>query len=236
MDYYAEDSELSSYGLDDPSAVVSITYTPVQEDSEDEDASDEEIEEQKFEYEVGTSDDAYYAKLKDSNIIYSISEDVYHAAVNASYDELKPDEVVLLDWDTVDSIEMEYDGNVYTVDVESDGDDGYTCTFNDTEVDFQDVLDQISGITIAQESDDEEEEDSFPDKDPELNNNKEELSITFHRNTEDYSTVELVFYQYNGSYCISVLNGDEMNYTDRSSVVDLKEAINSVILDSESEE
>lgn len=117
--------------------------------------------------------------------------------------------MILLDWDTVESIE----------------------------VDFQDVLDQISAITVAEESDaEEEDENTFPDKEPELNNNKAELSLTFHRNTDEYSTVELDFYQYDGSYCISVLNGDEMNYTDRSSVVDLKEAVNSVILDSETEE
>lgn len=60
-------------------------------------------------------------------------------------------------------------------------------------------------------------------------------TFTFHRNTDEYKTVELEFYQYDGSYCISVLNGEEMNYTDRSSVVDLKEEINSVILDSDPE-
>ena len=236
VDYYAEDSELSSYGLENPSASVSVTYIPP-EDEDDENNSDKENKNEKFEYEIGTANDAYYAKLKDSNIIYSISEEVYNAAVNASYEELKPDEVVLLDWDTVESIEVEYDGNIYTVDVESDGEDGYNCTFNDKEVDFQDVLDQISAITVAEESDEEEEdENKFPDKEPELNNNKAELSLTFHRNTDEYSTVELDFYQYDGSYCISVLNGDEMNYTDRSAVVDLKEAVNSVILDSETEE
>ena len=233
VDYYAEDSELSSYGLEEPSASVSITYTPVKEDKN---SSDEESQKQKFEYEIGTANGAYYGKLKDSNIIYSISEDDYNVAVKASYEELKPDEVVLLDWDTVESIEMEYDGNTYTVDVESDGEDGYNALFNDKEVDFQDVLDQITGITVAEESDEEDKENNFPDEEPKLNNNKEEMSITFHRNTDKYSTVELDFYQYDGSYCISVLNGKEMNYTDRSSVVNLKEAVNSVVLDNELKE
>lgn len=213
MDYYAEDSELSSYGLDEPDAEVSIVYTPAEEEDDSEDADSEESSEettddstdsaeQTFSYEVGTADSAYYAKLKDSNIVYSISEDVYNAAVNASYDELKPDEIVLLDWDTVDSVEIELDGNVYTVDLESNEDD----------------------------------ETSVPEEEPALSNNKTELSLTFHRNTEEYSTVEVVFYQYNGSYCIAALNGDELNYVDRSAVVDLKEAVNSVILDSTSGE
>ncbi len=245
VDYYADDSELESYGLKEPAATVSITYKPMEEDadsSEDgsEDGSDDaeaadDAEDQIFEYEVGTSDNAYYAKLVDSNIVYTISEEVYSAAVNASYEKLKPDEVILLDWDTVDSIEMELDGNVYTVDLEKDGDDAYKYTLNGAEVEFDDVLDQILNITAAVDSADDEEDD-LPDEEPALNGNKSELKLTFHRNTDEYQTVELEFYQYDGSHCISVLDGDEMNYTDRSPVIDLKEAINSVILDSESGE
>ena len=167
--------------------------------------------------------------------MYTISEEVYNAAVNASYEKLKPDEVILLDWDTVDSIEMEFDGNVYTVDLEKDGDDAYKYTLNGAEVEFDDVLDQILNITVAVDSADDEEDD-LPEEEPALSGNKSELKLTFHRNTDEYQTVELEFYQYDGSHCISVLNGDEMNYTDRSPVIDLKEAINSVILDSESGE
>lgn len=232
VDYYAEDSELSSYGLDEPDAEVSIVYTPAEEEDDSENADSDE---QTFSYEVGTADGAYYAKLTDSNIVYSISEDVYNAAVDAAYDELKPDEVVLLDWDTVDSVEIELDGNVYTVDIESNEDDEYTYTFGDSEIEFQDVLDQLSDITIPEEST-EDDESSVPEEEPALSNNKTELSLTFHRNTEEYSTVEVVFYQYNGSYCIAALNGDELNYVDRSAVVNLKEAVNSVILDSTSGE
>lgn len=232
VDYYAEDSELSSYGLDEPDAEVSIVYTPAEEEDDSENADSDE---QTFSYEVGTADGAYYAKLTDSNIVYSISEDVYNAAVDAAYDELKPDEVVLLDWDTVDSVEIELDGNVYTIDIESNEDDEYTYTFGDSEIEFQDVLDQLSDITIPEEST-EDDETSVPEEEPALSNNKTELSLTFHRNTEEYSTVEVVFYQYNGSYCIAALNGDELNYVDRSAVVNLKEAVNSVILDSTSGE
>ena len=67
-------------------------------------------------------------------------------------------------------------------------------------------------------------------------NCRKSLSLTFHWNTEENKEVELVFYQYNGSYCISVLNGEETNCVARESVVDLKEARNSVILDTNYEE
>lgn len=221
-DYYAEDSELSNYGLEEPAAEVSIVYTPVQE--EDEEETSETGEEQEFSYQVGTANDTYYARLTDSNIIYTISQEVYDAAVNASYEELKPDEVILLDWSTVDSIDIEFDGNVYSVDVENGGEEDAVYTFNDSEITFEDILEELSEITLSE------------DQEAELRDNKEELALTFHRNTEENTTVELVFYQYNGSYCISVLNGQETNCVDREAVVDLKEAINSVILDTNYEE
>lgn len=228
VDYYADDTELEYYGLSKPAATVTIIYKPAEDDSDGD-------EDQIFEYEVGMADNAYYARLADSDIVYSINEEVYRAAVNASYDKLKPDEVVLLDWDTVDSIDVELDGDVYTVDVEKDGEDGYKCTLDGSEVDFDGVLDQILNITAAEDSAD-DDEDNLPEEEPAPGSNKSELKFTFHRNTDKYKTVELEFYQYDGSYCVSVLNGDEMNYTDRSPVIDLKEAVNSVILDSESGE
>lgn len=229
VDYYADNTELEYYGLSDPSATVSIIYKPASDEEDSEES--ENAEDQVFEYEVGSSDNAYYAKLVDSDIVYSISEDVYLAAVNASYDKLKPDEVILLDWDTVDSIDMELDGNVYTVELEKDGDDEYKYTLDGKEVEFADILDQLLNITVSGDSDD-GDEDNLPEEEPEPGSNKTELKFIFHRNTDEYQTVELEFYQYDGSYCISVLDGDEMNYTDRSPVIDLKEAVNSVILDS----
>ena len=208
VDYYTEDSELSDYGLDDPDAVVTVGYT------------DEDGEEQEFAYEIGESGGSYYAKLKDSTIVYSIEEDVYNGAVDASYDELKPDEVILLDWDTVDGNDIEVDANTYSVDISGSEEDGYTYTLDGSEIEFGDVLDDLEALTI-----DSEEEAADPGE------NKTELSLTFHRNTDTWETVELDFYQYNGTYCISVLNGEETNCVNREDVVDLKESINTIMLD-----
>lgn len=230
VDYYADDTELGNYGLAEPDATVSVAYEPAkEEDAEETEDSEENGEEtQKFEYEVGAVDDVYYARLTGSNIVYRISEDLYQAAVNVSYEELKPDEVVLLDWDTVESIEVELDGNVYTIGLEKDDEDAYIYTLENEEIEFGDILDRLSEITIAEETDDED----VPETEPSLSGNRSEMSLIFHRNTESYQTVELEFYQYDGSYCISVLNGEELNYTSRTAVVDLKEAVNAVILDS----
>lgn len=217
VDYYAEESEIAAYGLDDPDAVVTISY------------EDEDGETQQFIYEVASVDGSYYGRAQDSTVVCSISQDVYDTVVNASYDELRPEEVILLDWDTVDSIDIEIDGNTYTVEIAHGGEDeDDTYTLNGEEVEFGDVLDDLLAMTRA--DDDELEEAGLGDA--EAGDNKEEISLTFHRNTEEYSTVELDLYQYNGTYCISVLNGEESNYVSRESVVSLKEAVNTIVLDS----
>ena len=213
VDYYADDTELKSYGLLDPAATAAITYQPEGEEAKT------------FTFEVGTANDAYYGKLADSSMVYSISQEVYNAAVNASYDQLKPYELILLDWDTVDSIELELDGNVYTVEVEKEGDEEYSYQYQDSEISLGDALDNLLDLTVS-------DDENVPEEEPALSGNKSELKLTFHRNTDKYKTVELELYQYDGSYCISVLNGEEMHYTSRSGVASLKEAINSAILDS----
>lgn len=157
------------------------------------------------------------SELKDSSIIYTVEQEVYDAAVNASYEELKPDEAILLDWDTVESIEIEMDGSTYSIGVQSNGEDEYTYTFDDSEAEFGDALDELENISID------------PEEEAELNDNKAELSLTFRRNTEEYSTVELDFYQHNGTYCIAVLDGEVTGCVAREDVVSLKEAVNAAV-------
>ena len=210
------------------------TGIPAEKDDEGSGASDKK----EFKYYVGEADGAYYARLKNSRIIYNITEEAYSAVADASYESLEPDEVILLDWDTVDSIEAEIDGSVYTVEMEKDDDDGYSYTVDGVAAAFDNVIDAIDGLTIASDESDEsesaggEEEDTIkvPEEKPDADGRDVELKLTFHRNTEENSKIELTFYRYNGSWCVSSLNGEYVNYTDRESVVDLKEAINSAIL------
>lgn len=101
-----------------------------------------------------------------------------------------------------------------------------SCALSGKEYQFADVLEELSSVTTAEDL----------EKQPELGDNKEELVLTFHRNTDDYTAVELIFYQYDGSYCIPVLDGVQLDCVSREDVISLKEAINSVILDSENGE
>ncbi|MGI6010399.1 MAG: DUF4340 domain-containing protein [Ruminococcus sp.] len=218
-------SDAYTYYLDNDGEYQNLDNDNTEEESDAaEESAEKEDDESAFIYEIGSKDGEYYARLQDSRMVYRISSEVYDAAMNASYDELKPDEVILLDWDTVDTIDIESEGSIYTVALESNDDGEFTYTFNNMEIEFENVLDELSSITIDEETE------------TELGDNKEELTLTFHRNTDTYSSVELTFYQYDGSYCISVLNGEVINCVNREEVISLKEDINSIILDSNSEE
>ena len=65
----------------------------------------------------------------------------------------------------MDSIEIEFDGNVYAVEVENGGEEDAVYTFNDSEMEFGDILEQLSQITISE------------DQEAELSDNKEELAL-----------------------------------------------------------
>lgn len=214
VDYNAGEEELSDYGLDKPEAAVSVTY-------ENDDAGEEV-----FEYELGTKGEKYYARLKDSNMIYSIGEAVYNAAVNASYAELKPDELILLDMDTVESIDVNIDGEEYNVTVGKAGEDRFKYELDGEDIEFAGVIDKLFEMTSAGDEDEAPEGEAAADEE-----SVSELSLLFNRSTEGYEKVEIVFYRYDGKWCISSLNDTEKVYTLREDVVELKEMINSLVLD-----
>ena len=47
---------------------------------------------------------------------------------------------------------------------------------------------------------------------------------------ENFSQVEIVFYRYDGSNCLATVDGDSFALVSRSSVVDLMEAVNAIVL------
>ena len=218
VDYNAGEEERSDYGLDKPDAAVSVTYE-----------NDDAVEEV-FEYELGTNGEKFYARLKDSDMIYSIDQTVYDAAVNASYDELRPDELILLDMGTVESIDIHIDNEEYNVTVEKDGEDEFKYKLDGKDIEFADVIDKLFEMTSAGDGDEAPEGEAPADEGSVM-----ELSILFNRSTEEYEKVEIVFYRYDGKWCISSLNDNEKAYTIREDVVELKEMINSIMLDAAAE-
>ena len=71
--------------------------------------------------------------------------------------------------------------------------------------------------------------DSFTD---ELPSEVEEIGLTLYLDNENFPTVEVRLYRYDGSLCLAVVDGDPISLVSRSSVMDLVEAVQAIVLNS----
>lgn len=230
VNFNAEDFSL--YGLDTPDVTVTINYVETLSVSTDEtDADGNTIFETRenpeaFILEISEVNDTCYARIKGSNMVYTIDGSVLDTLLYTSYYELQPDEVISMDWDALQSADITLDGETYELvkNIRSTTDeDGNTTeeTFyilDGEEVDAKaiwDALDAISSTGYAA--------GLTPER-------GEEIRIVFHRNHETYPEVELVFYQYDSSACLTTLNGTATVFADRKAVVALVEEVNSLVL------
>ena len=196
---YKAETENKNYGLDDPALTINCKYL------------DKKTNEQELTAYIGVSGSNYYLRFDGSELIYKIDSDTYDEFINASYETLKPDEVVLLDWDKVKALDITLDGADYHIDIE---DSKYTL--DGEEVDFDDVTDEIDSLKIT----DTTEETST----------KKMVTIKFTLDNENFSNVTVVIYTLNGESSIVTLNGTVLGLIDRTDAVSLTEAINKVVL------
>ena len=199
--YTADEASLAGYGLDAPALTFTVTTTL--------DGTQES-----HALAFGQDGDGnHYLRMDDSPIVYRVDADAYADDVAAAgYDTLRPDEVLALNWDTVESIDFTIDDTVYTA-VKS----GDTWTINDTEVEFGDVQDAIDGLTV----------NTFND---ETADRKQEIAFTVHLDSEAFPEVSVAVYQYDGENCLVQLDGVTLGLAARSLAVDLTEAVNAITL------
>ena len=219
-DYNAEEEALASYGLDTPTAVITVEHTVDEETAS-------------FVLEIGdyAEDSEYcYARIRGSNMVYYIDAAVSDAMLYTTENELLPDEVLAMDFEELTAVDMILDGENYhvTVTVETATDDEGNTTeamvyyLNGVEVELDTVLTRISALVSSDYA-----TGVTPDR-------KEEIRFLFYREDENYPTVELAFYQYDSSSCLTQLMGESTVLVNRSSIVSLVEEVNTLILGSES--
>lgn len=198
--YTADDSVLANYGLDAPTVTFTVTYT----------ADDEQ---NTFALAFGQKDDDRYMRMDDSPIIYKVDSDTYDEKIaGVGYNTLRPDEILALNWDEVESIDFTIDDATYTV--EKNGD---TYKIGDDVVEFDDTADAIDGLKINE----------FNSETPAK---KQEAAFTVHLDNDSYPTLTVTLYQYDGENCLAQLDGTTLGFISRSLVVDLTEAVNAITL------
>lgn len=158
-----------------------------------------------------------YARVGDSSIIYEITGSDYDSILAASYDDLRHQEVFYGDMTQVYQVDVTMDGATYTL-TATQGEDSTTWSYDGETVEDSTAL--TSGITALTAS-------SFTSQEPQ---GEEEVRLLIYQKNENFPTVEVTLYRQNGTYCLAQVDGESMCLVERSTVVNLKEAINTIVL------
>jgi hypothetical protein len=230
--YNASADDLVSYGLSSPELSLVISYTDADENPQDIEITLGRDEDQKKAAEeadtesvsVDTDSDAAsdsvggYLRVGDSQIVYTLSETNYEALLDIAYDSLRHKDVFTADFSGVEKMNVTLDGEEYTF-LASGDTDNRTYTYLDNEVDMTDIKSALTAIQA----------DSFTEEEP---TGEQELALTLYVNTgsDVESTIYINLYRVDGSNCLAVIDGEPVCLVSRSSVVDLAEAVNAIVL------
>ena len=158
-------------------------------------------------------------------MIYLIDAGVCDSLLYADTASLLPEDVILLDWDKTTGFDIELGGETYSVDMElaeETDEEGstlydYAFSLDGEEADFTDVLQQLEALSST---------GSAEGVSTALG---EEITFTFHRDSENFAEVELVIYGYDSASCIAVLNGGSALFVPREDVQAIVDAVKALL-------
>lgn len=227
--YNATKEELASYGLDSPELTIMVDYSyenegedvsdtfvlHVSRDPEEKDTASETEEEDEGNATEETI--TAYARVGESQIVYQISGDEYENLMSASYDDLRHQEVLSADFTDIAQIDISLEGNVHTLTSEKKSDE-QIWSYQGEEVEILDLKTAITSLKAK----------SFTEETP---GQKEEISLTVYLDDENDSKILVELYRYDGDTCLAVVDKEPVSLVRRSAVVDVIEAVHSIVLD-----
>lgn len=213
--YNVTAEELTSYGLDDPELTVEILYT-------------EDDTEQSFTLHVGRNreelaaasdgdDVTAYLRVGDSQLVYALSSSYnYKNLMKCGYDDLRHQALFTADFSSLVQMELTLEGTTHSF-TKGENEDGETVwLYAEQEIDVEELR---SALALTEASSFTEDAQA---------SGKEELSLSL--TLEDGRAVTLAFYRVDGTNCLATINGASVAYVSRNLVVDLMEAVNTIIL------
>ena len=228
--YNATAEELKTFGMDKPMLSVTVNYTYTNDD--DETVSDTCVIHISENPEERAASDANvaegntatavtkYVRIGDSQIVYTMDDTDFAILKAASYDDLRHKTLFWGDFEIVKQIDITLEGEEHSIVSKLEGEEDaqeLVWYYGDTELDIADVQAALESLSA----------DSFTD---ELPSKDEEIGITLHLDNENFPTVEIRLYRYDGSLCLAVVDGDPVSLVSRSSVMDLVEAVQAIVL------
>ncbi len=227
--YNATQAQLQAYGLDTPELTVTVDYTSKDKEGKEtpgtfvlnisRDPAERKAAEEAAKKESDNSEEeeiTAYARVGESQIVYRISSGDYKKLMAASYDSLRHLEVLSADFEQVHQIDISLEGTDYTITSEKKGDERtYFYQGEELEItDFQNALEALSA-------------DSFTGEQPAQ---VEEIGLTVYLDNENHPEVRIELYRYDGTNCLAVVDGEPVSLIERSSAVNLIEAVHAIVL------
>lgn len=227
--YNASADELQEMGLATPELSVALNYYAGDEEDREigaltlnlgrnpEQLAEKDAAEAEGENWSGTLN--CYARVGDSPVVYEISEDTYESLLAASYDDLRHRDIFTADFDAVTQIQVTLEGKTYVITAEPSEEDGEDTAYiwNDEKIDITSFRTCLKLLTV----------DNFTEETP---TQKEEISFVFTLDNENYPTVSLKLYRRDGTFCLAVLDGKPLCLVSRTLVMNLTEAVYSIVL------
>lgn len=238
--YNATEEELESYGLDTPELTVAVDYSAEDEDGKEQaesfslavsrdpaeaaKAASEAQEAAEAPEETGDGSEegeeeeeiTAYVRVGQSPIVYKIDGDDYKKLMAASVDELRHKELLTADFDAVTQIDVTLEGKSYTLTSETE-DKETVWSYGDEEQEITALRAALTGL----------EAEKFTAEKPA---EKQEISLTVYLDDENFPSLSIELYRYDGASCLAVLDGVPTALVPRSQAVDLIEAVNAIVL------
>ena len=209
-DYYAtydiKDEDLDTYNLRDPALTVQISYL---------DENDEEHTEIVYMSPRTISGAKFYHRVGSKYIIH-LNDENYEKFLNASYNKLRPSEMILADWTTVKQVIVNVDGEKATFDVKKEG----TKTlfyWDGKEVELDSFSRDVNDLEYV----------DFID---EANLKRREAEIRFVFDNDKWPTMTCEIFKYNGKYCVIRVDGRLTGTVPREDAIKVVEELNAVLL------
>lgn len=228
--YNVSEDELKTFGFDNPILSVTVNYTYTNDD--DETVSDTCVIHISENPEERAASDANvaegntatavtkYVRIGDSQIVYTMDDTDFAILKAASYDDLRHKTLFWGDFEIVKQIDITLEGEEHSIVSKLEGEEDaqeLIWYYGETELDISDVQTALEALSA----------DSFTD---ELPSKAEEICLTLHLDNENFPTVEIRLYRYDGSMCLAVVDGDPVSLVSRSSVMELVEAVQAIVL------
>ncbi len=222
VSYDADREALETYGLLTPSATISVRYmADVTTATGDTDENGDPVttttsEERTYTLELGTfTGDYCYAKLADSDMVCTIDATLADQLLLAGYGSLRSSAICVLDFDTVTSMDVTVNGTTHTVAItEAAAETTDSESTEATDEETTETTETTRAYTLDGETLEADLGDALLDSISALTWNGDtastsatalpEVSITFHRSTDTYTTMELTLSRYDsGTYRVS---------------------------------